>query len=134
VVVGTPGKGVTGFRQTHSQALAAQHIAEFLRQDSDMPRYFSDLHLLTLLDPDHQKIDDFVRSELRDLASAGAAVAELRATLTVYLDNHSPQATANQMHISRNTVTYRLRRVEEFLHHTISERQTEMRLALLLKG
>jgi hypothetical protein len=133
VMIGVPGKGVTGFRRTHRQALEAQRATEFLRQDSDTPHYFSDLHLFTLLDADHQKIDAFVRSELRDLANAGVAIAELRATLSVYLDNHSPQATANKMHISRNTVTYRLRRVEELLHHPISERQTEMRLALLLK-
>lgn len=133
VVVGTPGKGMAGFRQTYRQALAAQRTVEFLQQDSDRPHYFSDLHLFTLLDPDHQKIDDFVRDELHDLANAGATIAALRATLSIYLDNHSPQATANKMHISRNTVTYRLRRIEELLHHPISERQTEMRLALLLK-
>lgn len=44
-MVGTPGKGVAGFRRTHRQALAAQRIVEFLRQDSDTPHYFSDLHL-----------------------------------------------------------------------------------------
>jgi hypothetical protein len=134
VTFGTPDKGVAGFRQTHSQALAAQRTVEFLGQDSCTPHYFSDLHLFTLLDPDHQKIDDFVRSELRNLADAGAAIAELRVTLAIYLDNHSPQATATRMHISRNTVAYRLRRIEELLHHPISERQTEMRLALSLRG
>jgi DNA-binding PucR family transcriptional regulator len=132
-VVGPPSKGLAGFRQTHKQALAAQRIVEFLQEDSDVTHYFSDLHLLTLLGPDHQKIDNFVRCELRDLADAGAAMTELRATLGIYLDNHSPQATANRMHIARNTVAYRLRRIEELLHHPISERQTEMRVALLLK-
>lgn len=134
VVVGTPGRDLAGFRRSHRRAVEAQRVVDFLRQGSDTPRYFSDLHLLTLLGGDQQKLGEFVRSELRDLAGAGDAIAELRATLSTYLDNHSPQATASKMHIARNTVAYRLRRIEELLRHPISERQTELRLALLLSG
>ncbi|MFE2041408.1 PucR family transcriptional regulator [Streptomyces sp. NPDC059477] len=133
VVVGTPAKNVTGFRQTHKDALAAQRIVDFFGIRSHVPHYFSDLHLLTLLGPDQQKINSFVQSELRDLAEAGTSTAELRATLGIYLDNHSPQATANRMYIARNTVAYRLRRIEELLQRPVTERQTELRLALLLR-
>lgn len=133
-IIGTPGRDLVGFRRSHQHAVEAQQVMEFLREASDTPLYFTDLHLLTLLGPDQQKLDDFVHRELRDLAGAGDTIAELRATLSTYLDNHSPQATASKMHIARNTVAYRLRRVEELLHHPISERQTEVRLALLLRG
>ncbi len=53
-------------------------------------------------------------------------------TLLTYLTSHSPQSTANALHVARNTVSYRLANAAELLGRPVDERQLETWTALRL--
>lgn len=70
---------------------------------------------------------------LGPLTASDAATTELRATLRSYLDSgESLIETAAARHVHRNTVAYRIRRIEVGLGHPVTERRTELYSALLL--
>jgi DNA-binding PucR family transcriptional regulator len=74
-----------------------------------------------------------VESELGELAAPDDYMARLRATLRVYLDeNASPARTAGRLSVNKNTVVYRVAKVEEILGHGLAERRSELDAALRL--
>jgi DNA-binding PucR family transcriptional regulator len=75
----------------------------------------------------------FVARELGDLAAEDKAVARLRDTLRVFLEEGgSFQATALRLGVHKNTVAYRVRRAEELLGRRVRERRLELETALRL--
>jgi DNA-binding PucR family transcriptional regulator len=60
-------------------------------------------------------------------------MSDLRATLLAYLEEqNSPHAAAQRLHVSRNTVSYRVKRAEELLGLEWRQRRYELQTALLL--
>jgi DNA-binding PucR family transcriptional regulator len=74
-----------------------------------------------------------VQATLGPLASSDPAAAEQRATLLRYLQTGgSVGRTAADRRVHRNTIVYRLRRIEESLPLALADHRAEVQAALLL--
>jgi DNA-binding PucR family transcriptional regulator len=75
-----------------------------------------------------------VHRTLGELDGPGAGLRDSRETLLAYLDEErSVNAVAKQLHVARNTVSYRVKRAEALLGRSIADRQLELHVALLLE-
>ena len=73
----------------------------------------------------------FIHETLGALAEPSQRMRELRETLRSYLaTGHSLLTTARELHISCNTVTYRVKQAEELLPATTKLDSLAIRLAL----
>ena len=134
VAVGNPCAGLAGFRRSHREALAAERVARMspLTARSRTTTYH-DTAVVAMLTADLDTARHFVRQELGPLAAGTLNAADLRATLLSYLDEESsPFAAARHLHVSRNTVGYRVKRACELLGYDIATRRYALHTALLL--
>jgi len=130
LVAGSVHGGPSGFRRSHREALAAEQVAAYT---GDPVVCYGDIALAALLGIDIELAGWFVRDHLGPLAGRDPGAAELRATLAeFYRHNHSLVAAAAPLHVHRNTVVYRVRRIERLLGHPVTESVPEVRSALLL--
>ena len=89
--------------------------------------------MLALLSADPERTRWFVAEELGDLAGAGTALADLRETALCYLDSgRNLMDTARRLHVHRNTVVYRLAKIERLLGRPLDERAFATQAALTL--
>ncbi len=127
---GDAAKGVAGFRLTHRQALAAQSVA--LAAGSP-PRAvaFSEVAPVAMMLGSADLLRAWVLSTLAGLADDDEHHARLRETLLVFLrSGGSYKTTAEQLMLHKNTVQYRIRKVEESLGRPVSENRQDVELAL----
>jgi hypothetical protein len=130
VAAGDPAPGVTGFRQTHSQALHARRVADVARP-SGRATLFTDVGPVALLLGDVEATRSWVWLVLGDLARDDPNASRLRDTLQVFLSSGSSYTAAAQyLQLHRNTVQYRVRRAKEALGRPIGHRRAEVELAL----
>lgn len=128
--IGRTGRGLSGFRDSHREALAAQRIA--LVQPGALTAY-ADVELLSLLSQDAVAARTLVVRELADLSGDDRTSGHLRATALAYLlAGGNAAAAARELGVHKNTVHYRLRRVEELLGHPLEPGDTKLQLALQL--
>lgn len=130
VAAGEPGRGMAGFRRGHVEALAAQRIAE---RTPDRPRFtrYADVEIAHLVSADETAARALVARELRGLTGDDPSARQLRQTLHAYLAaDRSPEAAARALHVHKNTVRYRINRVEQLLGHPVAERRLHLELAL----
>lgn len=133
VALGGAGRGLAGFRESHEDAQAVFQLRSVLPQAPEEVTPYSEVDLLSLLLADRERGLRFARTELGALAGPEAATAELRRTLAVYLDEQgSPHAAGARLIVSRNTVSYRVRRAEELLGRPIGERRLQLQAALAI--
>jgi PucR C-terminal helix-turn-helix domain len=132
LAVGGAGRGLQGFRASADQAREGQAIARRLPGLKGSVVLFRHVSLIGLLSSDVAQAQRFVQAELGSLAEPDEHHERLLETLEAFLDSHSPQAVAQQLFVARNTVTYRLRKIEELLGRSINERQPQLRAAILL--
>ncbi|MGW7824535.1 PucR family transcriptional regulator [Streptomyces puniciscabiei] len=126
--LGIPAYGLAGMRQSHLCARAAGRLA--LLSDSTLCDYRA-LRLTALITADREQARWFVDSVLGPLAADDPRTAELRETLQCYLANgRSLVTTAEQLHIARNTVAYRVKSAEARLGRTTGTDELELRAAL----
>jgi DNA-binding PucR family transcriptional regulator len=129
---GIPGGGAEGFRRGHLTATDACRLARAAGVAGPVV-FHRDHSLAALLTADRERAAWFVQEELGALAASEPAVAALRATLVCYLDNGASLVrTAAAMHVHRNTVVYRLRRIEDLLGRPVTDRTLQVHAALLL--
>ncbi|GAA4088945.1 PucR family transcriptional regulator [Nonomuraea soli] len=127
LALGPPAAGVAGFRRSH---LGAREAQGFLGGDVRLRRH-ADIRVRSLLAADAERSRWFVEETLGALLEDGGRTAELRETLRTYLAaGRSPQRAAELLHVSRNTVTYRIKRAEELLGRPLSGDLLDVRLAL----
>ena len=127
VAVGVPARGIEGFRRSHREALAARRIAGD-RWITD----YREVELLHLLSADPEGRDALVARELAGIDGADANSARLRDTLAAYLRfGGSPDLTGRVLGVHKNTVRYRVQRIEELLGHDVDSRRLHLELALL---
>jgi purine catabolism regulator len=136
VGVGRPRSGPQGVRQSHREAEHALRISARLKAPRAVAT-FSDLglHRLLVAMTQHAELDDFYAQ------TAGALVAYddrtgsgLMETLDAYFHCHgSPTDTAQRLHLHRNTVLYRLRRIEEIGGLQLDDATTRLNLHLCLR-
>ncbi|MEU1183912.1 helix-turn-helix domain-containing protein [Streptomyces sp. NPDC005820] len=131
-VLGPSRDGLAGFRRSHFAALAAQRLLGG-NPDGDRFTPYHDVEAVVLVGHDMQQAHEFVTSTLGPLCGTDPALATLRATLRVYLDEggNAPRA-AERLHTHRNTVLQRIARAEYLLGYRLAERRLAVSLALEL--
>jgi hypothetical protein len=124
-------KGVTGFRLTHRQALAAQAVALAAGPSAPQVVTFSEVAPVAMMLGSPDLLRAWVLATLGDLATDDEPHARLRDTLQVFLQSGgSYKATAEQMVLHKNTVQYRIRKAEENLGRPGAGNRHDVELAL----
>jgi DNA-binding PucR family transcriptional regulator len=131
VCFGSMGLGIEGFRCTHRQALRTQELAAMA---IPAPRFTEYSHVapIALMSANIQDLRAWVQSVLGPLAADDENCARLRETVQIFLDTGcSYTATASAQILHKNTVQYRIRKVEETLGHRVQQGHTDLEVALL---
>ncbi|MBJ8345982.1 helix-turn-helix domain-containing protein [Antrihabitans sp. YC2-6] len=130
VAFGARGDGIDGFRRSHREALAARQVAQNSGTAEWLTDYL-DVELVHLVSADAEGMRALVGRELSGLHGNDANAARLRETLRTYLRcQRSPEAAARELGVHKNTVRYRIQRIEELLGHDIDSRRLHLELAL----
>jgi hypothetical protein len=128
--IGEPAWGVTGFRDSHEQALAAHRVAVHLHQP--VTRY-DDVALEAALLSDPQAARRFVERELGPLTTPDPRTQVMRDTLGGYLQcGLNAAAAAAMLHVSDRTVAYRIHGIEDLLGRNVLARSAELAAAVRL--
>jgi purine catabolism regulator len=136
VGVGRSRSGPQGVRQSQREAEHALRISARLKTPRAVATFAAlGLHRLLVAMTQHAEMDDFYQQ------TAGALVAYddrtgsgLMETLDAFFHSHgSPTDTAHRLHLHRNTVLYRLRRIEEIGGLRLDDPATRLNLHLCLR-
>jgi DNA-binding PucR family transcriptional regulator len=133
LAVGEPGIGVEGFRATHRQARLAQTVALAASPASQRRvTAWSAVGPIALMCTERDALTSWVQETLGDLASAEDSMIRLRGTLGIFLSTGSSYtASAQLLHLHKNTVQYRVHKAIDALGHSLESRRLEVELALL---
>ncbi|MET9255619.1 helix-turn-helix domain-containing protein [Streptomyces sp. NPDC003717] len=133
VAVGTFAEGVAGFRQSHHEAGQTAELVRSASGGGTDATWYADVAVAVMLSQDLDLARAFVRRELGPLAADTTAAAELRQTLAVYLASERSLANAAKvLHIARNTVAYRIKKIEARTGRDLRHRRLELECALRL--
>jgi purine catabolism regulator len=128
--------GAAGVRQSYREA---EHALEMGRRLLGPGRQASfaelGLHRLLFAMAQHPELSDYYRGTVGDLlAYDERSSAELMGTLDAFFAaNGSPTETAQRLGLHRNTVLYRLRRIEDVGHLRLEDPATRLNLHLCLR-
>jgi len=134
--LGRTHEGAAGVRQSYREA---EHALEMGRRLLGPGRQasFADLglHRLLFAMAQHPELSDYYRSTVGELlAYDERSSAGLMATLDAFFAaNGSPTETAQLLRLHRNTVLYRLRRIEEVGRLRLDDPATRLNLHLCLR-
>jgi hypothetical protein len=132
--VSEPLCGLEGFRTAVEQAQDVERVRRAWGR-AESPRVLAHpdvaLEILLLRDPD--RAGRFVRAELGPLADDTPEAARLRETLEASFRLGSHVSAAEHLQLHEHTVRNRLHRAEEHLGRPLSERRTELQVALRLQ-
>lgn len=130
IAFGMPAERVDGFRRSHHEAMAARQVAERARGQARVTVY-NDVEIAYLIGSDERAMRGLVDRELGRLAAPGPANARLRETLHAYLRcQRSPEGAARLLGVHKNTVRYRIQRIEDLLGHQVQQRALHLEVAL----
>jgi PucR C-terminal helix-turn-helix domain/GGDEF-like domain len=130
VGLGEPGRGVDGWRLSHRQALAVVPLAE--GRPVALARYV-EKGVLASIQKDHVLVESLRKLYLEPLSRENDAEGVLRETIGAYLAAEcSTSSAASALKVHRQTVTSRLRTVEDRLGRSIAECALELSLARML--
>lgn len=135
LALGPVATGARGFRKTHLLAREYAAVAGRLPLGSAPAVADADsVSFLSLLLSNRERAEWFVGTELGALGTGSSASdRENRETLRIYLETGQSLAdTAIRLRIHRNTVVYRLKRIEQSIGHPITSRRHELYAAALL--
>ncbi|WP_335743612.1 PucR family transcriptional regulator [Rhodococcus oxybenzonivorans] len=120
VVVGQLGSGVEGFRRSHMEARTVERLVRLRADQPHTTCAHEDVALEALLLAEPDAAAGFASRLLGALAGDDARTADLRSTLSRYLDmDHSLAKVAAAEHISKNTVTYRVHKALSLCDHPL---------------
>ncbi len=132
--VSEPLGGLPGFREAHDQAQDVERVrAAWGRGTAPRVLEHADVALEIMLLRDPERGRRFVRTELGPLAEDTTEAARLRETLQASFRLGSHVAAAEHLQLHEHTVRNRLHRAEEHLGHPLTERRTELQVALRLQ-
>jgi purine catabolism regulator len=136
VGVGRSRSGPKGVRQSHREAEHALRISARLQAPRAVAA-FADLglHRLLVAMTQHSELEDFYRQTAGSLLAYDERTGSgLMETLDAFFHCHgSPTDTAQRLHLHRNTVLYRLRRIEEIGGLRLDDAATRLNLHLCLR-
>lgn len=131
MALGMPATGTAGFRQSHHEAIAARQVVERAAAELGRVVSYAQVETAYLAGADAPAMRALIRRELGQLARPGSNSARLRETLLAYLRCHrSPEGAAAVLGVHKNTVRYRIQRIEELLGRRIDECGLRLELAL----
>jgi hypothetical protein len=129
VAVGPVAFGLSGMRRSHFGARESERLGRL--QPAGGFFDYAQLREAALITADGEHALWFMRETLGALAQSSPRMRELRETLRSYLaTGRSLVATAREVHISRNTVTYRVKQAEDLLPAATGLDSLAIRLAL----
>jgi hypothetical protein len=131
VAIGDPARGLDGFRRSHQSARRTAELRDTLRRAPSC-LCARDLRLETFLLENPDSARRFVRDELGDLAAGTERAQRIRDTLLAWLAVGSQARAATDLGVHENTVRLRIRVAAEELGTALSERRTELLVALRL--
>ncbi len=132
VAVGARGTGFAGFERSHREAAMAERSARMAQRPTPLTSY-TEVAVPAMLTENMDAACAFVARELGPLAERTPHAADLRSTVLQYLaDESSPHAAARVLHVSRNTVAYRIKRASELLGYDVADRRYPLHTALVL--
>lgn len=133
LALGRPHQGLTGFRQSHLEAIHAQRVA-LLRSQPERTLVSYDepgLGVAALLAQDLDEARRWVVATLGGLAADDDQHGRLRDTLRLFLlHERSYTATAEAMLMHKNSVKYRVTSAEKALGRPVSSDRQAIELAL----
>ncbi|MEV6098407.1 helix-turn-helix domain-containing protein [Nocardia sp. NPDC051981] len=130
MAVGDPATGLDGFRQTFRDAQAARAVALATRGRG--LTVYSEVALAALFADHLPEVEAWARRVLGGLMGGDETAARLRETVRAFLDTRGSYTdAAARLHVHKNTVHYRVRKVEELLGHPLTERRLDIEVALL---
>lgn len=133
VALGAPHEGIDGFVRTHRQAAQAREVA--LTSELPGPRLVSidEVGAVALMCTNLDWVRAWVGDVLGRLATDDPGAAQLRHTLREFLTSGgSFVATAERLHLHRNSVAYRISKAEEQIGHSVREHRLDLENALAL--
>jgi hypothetical protein len=131
IAFGLEGFGEAGLRSTHHQALRAQWVAPA----GPAVIHYRDVAIEALASEAENDAQGFVTHELRGIDDPSAVSARLRETLAAYFAAELNAASAGAaLGVHHQTVTNRLRVIEERLGHPPGSRHLELAVALRLRA
>ncbi|EFQ82918.1 hypothetical protein HMPREF0063_12127 [Aeromicrobium marinum DSM 15272] len=134
VAVGQTAAGAAGFRQSHREAIAAQRLAVRSPSAGRLTAH-AEHELACLVAGDDAGVRTLIGRELGGLAGAEKGLDRLRETVATFLRHGgSVDLTASQLIVHKNTVRYRLAQAEDLIGHPLTERRTEIAVALECLG
>lgn len=127
VAVGTPSRGVEGFRRSHQDAAEVRRLVARLGTQAQLVT-FEEVQLASLVTRDSARSKEFVVDVLGDFRNASL---ELRETVRIYLEAlGNTSATAARLFTHRNTVIRRLTRADALLPQPLLEDPLRIAVAL----
>lgn len=134
ITAGNPATGAAGFRATHLMARVVNGIAEH-DHSARTVRTFADFALPAILLRDLELAQWFIVQELGPILGHDVGLRDLRATLFVLIRNGGNITdTAEELFVHRNTIGYRMKRVQELLGRDPLKRPLETQAALALES
>jgi PucR C-terminal helix-turn-helix domain/GGDEF-like domain len=131
--VSEPLSGLDGFRAALEEAQDVERVRRALGPDHALRVVqHADVALEILLLREPERAHRFVRAELGPLADDTPEAARLRETLDASFRLGSHVSAAEHLQLHEHTVRNRLHRAEEHLGRPLSERRTELQVALRL--
>lgn len=134
VSMGEVGSGAQGFVATHREALRAHQVAATAGRRSAVVTAWDEpgVRSAAVLARDLPTTRELVASALGDLGADDEATQRLRETLWTFLDHRrSYLATAERLHLHRNTVKYRVDKAVRARGRGLDEDRLDLELALL---
>lgn len=134
VATGSPAAGAAGFRVTHVEATQAQRVAVAAQDRARRMTSFVDAEVraAAMLVADLDGTRRLVAKALGELAADTENAARLRETLQVFLaEKGSYTATAERVHLHKNTVKYRIDRAVDERGRSLDHERLELELALV---
>ncbi len=134
IAFGSPGAGISGFRVTHLEAVRAQHVALAAQATAQTITSFANPEVRTaaMLTTDLEATRRLVSNALGGLASDTEGAERLRETLLTFLDEKgSYTATAERVHLHKNSVKYRIDKAVEERGRPLDDERLELELALV---
>jgi DNA-binding PucR family transcriptional regulator len=130
VAVGMSAWGITGFRRSHEEAIAAHRLAVRGGDDQRFVAY-EEVQIVVLAAADEARAGRFVASTLGELDEAKG---ELRETLRVFLrERGSAKHAATLLHTHRNTIINRIGRAEALLPRPLAGNELSVAVALEIR-
>ncbi|HEY4006514.1 MAG TPA: helix-turn-helix domain-containing protein [Pseudonocardia sp.] len=131
VTIGEAGRGLAGFRRSHETARRTAELRPTLREAA-ICLCARDLRLETFLLENPESARGFITDELGCLAEATERAQRIRETLLAWLSVGSQTRAATELGVHENTVRLRVRCASERLGAALTERRTELLVALRL--